>query len=85
MTKEAKEQAKKVPFNHWIFTSPGAMIEATLVCLFILFCCWRICKGNNTATPPIPYSTAPPAPPTVFNLTGWVRLVQDFCAFNNKS
>jgi hypothetical protein len=31
--------AKEVPFNHWIFTSPGAMIGATLVCLFILFCC----------------------------------------------
>jgi hypothetical protein len=39
MTKEAKELAKEVPFNHWIFTSPSAMIGATLVCLFILFCC----------------------------------------------
>ncbi len=43
MTKEAKELAKEVPFNDWIFTSLGAMIGATLVCLFILFCCWRIC------------------------------------------
>ncbi len=42
-TKEAKELAKEVPFNHWIFTALGAMIGATLVCLFILFCCWRIC------------------------------------------
>ncbi len=24
MTKEAKELAKEVPFNHWIFTSPRA-------------------------------------------------------------
>jgi hypothetical protein len=39
MTKEAKELAKEVPFNHWIFTSPGTMIGVTLVCLFILFCC----------------------------------------------
>jgi hypothetical protein len=69
MTKEAKELAKVVPFNHWIFTSPGAMIGATLVCRFILFCCWRICRSNNAATTPVPYPTAPPAPPTVFNMT----------------
>jgi len=69
MTKEAKELAKEVPFNHWIFTSPGAMIGATLVCLFILFCCWRICRSNNAATTPVPYPTAPPAPLTVFNMT----------------
>jgi hypothetical protein len=69
MTKEAKELAKEVPFNQWIFTSPGAMIGATLVCLFILFCCWRICKGNNAATPPVPYPATPLAPQTVFNMT----------------
>jgi hypothetical protein len=69
MTKEAKELAKEVPFNHWIFTSPGAMIGATLVCLFILFCCWRICRSSNVATTPVPYPTAPPAPPTMFNMT----------------
>ena len=68
MTKEAKELAKEVPFNHWIFTSPGAMIGATLVCLFILFCCWRHCRSNTTA-PPTPYPTAPLAPPTIFNMT----------------
>ncbi len=65
MTKEAKELAKEVPFNHWIFISPDAV---TRVCLFILFCCWRLCKSNNTASP-VPYPTAPPAPPTVFNMT----------------
>jgi hypothetical protein len=68
MTKEAKELAKETPFNHWIFNSPGTMIGATLVCLFILFCCWRICRSNTTA-PPTPYPTAPLAPPTVFNMT----------------
>jgi hypothetical protein len=36
MTKEAKELAKEAPFNHWIFTSPRAMIGATLLCLFFL-------------------------------------------------
>jgi hypothetical protein len=67
MSKEAKELAKEVPFNHWIFTSPGAMIGATLVCLFILFCCWRLCRNNNAQ--PAPYPTAPMAPPTVYNMT----------------
>jgi hypothetical protein len=57
MTKEAKELAKEVLFNHWIFTSPGAMIRVTLVCLFILFCCWRLWKGNNMAHP-VTYPTA---------------------------
>ena len=52
MSKEAKELAKEVPFNHWIFTSPGAMIGATLVCLFILFCCWRLCWNNNAQPAP---------------------------------
>jgi hypothetical protein len=68
MSKEAKELAKEVPFNHWIFTSPGAMIGATLACLFILFCCWRLCRNNNNAQP-APYPTAPMAPPTVYNMT----------------
>ena len=68
MSKEAKEQAKEVPFNHWIFTSPGAMIGATLVCLFILFCSWRLCRNNNNAQP-APYPTAPMAPMTVYNMT----------------
>jgi hypothetical protein len=69
MTKEAKELAKEAPFNHWIFTSPGAMIGATLVCLFLLFCCWRLCRNHNAQ--PAPYPTAPPAPPTsmVYNMT----------------
>jgi hypothetical protein len=70
MTKEAKELAKEAPFNHWIFTSPGAMIGATLVCLFILFCCWRVCRDNsNNTAQPVPYPTAPMAPPTVYNMT----------------
>ena len=67
MTKEAKELAKETPFNHWIFTSPGAMIGATLVCLFLLFCCLRMCRNNNAQ--PAPYPTAPMAPPMVYNMT----------------
>ena len=69
MTKEAQELAKEAPFNHWIFTSPGAMIGATLVSLFILFCCWRVCRNNNNNAQPAPYPTAPMAPPTVYNMT----------------
>jgi hypothetical protein len=69
MTKEAKDLAKEAPFNHWIFTSPGAMIGATLVCLFLLLRCWRVCQNNSPAAAPAPYPSAPPAPPTVFNMT----------------
>jgi hypothetical protein len=69
MNKEAKELAKETPFNHWIFTSPGAMIGGTLVCLFMLFCCWRICQNSSPAATPAPYPSAPPGPPTVFNMT----------------
>jgi hypothetical protein len=74
MTKEAKELAKEVPFNHWIFTSPGAMIGATLVCIFLLFCCWRLCRTNGPATPPAPYPSALPVPPTIFNMP--VKLIR---------
>jgi len=69
MTKEAKELAKEMPFNHWIFTSPGAMIGATLVCLFMLFCCWRICHNSSLTATLAMYPSAPPAPHTVFNMT----------------
>jgi hypothetical protein len=43
MTKEAKALAKESILNHWIFTSPGAMIGGMILCLAILFCCWRTC------------------------------------------
>jgi hypothetical protein len=71
MTKEAKELTKETPFNHWIFTSPGAMISATLVCLFLLLCCWRVCQNNSPAAAPAHYPSAlpPPPPQTVFNMT----------------
>jgi hypothetical protein len=69
MSKEAKELAKEAPVNHCIFTTPGAMIGGTLVCLFLLFCCWRVCRSSGPAATPAPYPSAPPAPPTVFNMT----------------
>jgi len=65
MTKEAKE----IPVNHWIFTTPGAMISGALVCPFILFCCWRACCNSGSTPTPGPYLSAPPAPPTIFNMT----------------
>jgi hypothetical protein len=66
MTKEAKAQAQESILSHWIFTSPGAMIGGTILCLAILFCCWRSCTRNNQS--PLPYPPAPLAP-TVFNMT----------------
>ncbi len=41
MTKEIK----KSPVNHRTFTTPGAMIGGAIVCLFLLFCCWRACRS----------------------------------------
>jgi hypothetical protein len=38
---ELQTMTKETPVNHWIFTTPGAMIGGALVCLFMLFCCWR--------------------------------------------
>ncbi len=37
MTKEVKE----IPVNHLTFTTQGAMIGGAIICLFLLFCCWR--------------------------------------------
>ncbi len=70
MTKEAKEN----PVSHWTFTTPGAMISGAFVCLFILFCCWRMCRSSGPTQPPDPCPSAPPAPPTIFNMT--VDLIQ---------
>ena len=63
MTKEAKALAQESILNHWIFTSPGAMIGGTILCLAILFCYWRTCTQKDQA----PYPPAPSAP-TVFNM-----------------
>jgi len=51
--------------SHWIFTSPRAMIGGTILCLAILFCCWKVCTRNQA---PLPYPPASSAP-TVFNMT----------------
>jgi hypothetical protein len=48
MTKEAKE----IPVNHWTFTTPGAMIGGAIVYLFILFCCWRVCRSSGSTLTP---------------------------------
>jgi hypothetical protein len=66
MTKEAKVLAQENILSHWIFTSPGAMIGGTILCLAILFCCWRACTRRDQA--PLPYPSAP-STPTVFNMT----------------
>jgi hypothetical protein len=65
MTKEAKEN----PVNHWTFITPGAMISKAIVCLFILFCCWRMCCSSGPVPTQYPAPSAPPAQPTIFNMT----------------
>jgi hypothetical protein len=66
MTKGAKTLAQESILSHWIFTSPGAIIGGTILCLAILFCCWRACTRRDQAL--LPYPPAPSAP-TVFNMT----------------
>jgi hypothetical protein len=56
MSKEARTVAQEGILSHWIFTSPGAMIGGTILCLAILFCCWKACAWNQA---PLPY---PPTP-----------------------
>ena len=65
MTKEARTTAQEGILSHWIFTSPGAMIGGTILCLAILFYCWKACNRGQT---PLPYPPAPTAP-TVFKMT----------------
>jgi hypothetical protein len=64
MTKEANE----IPVHHWTFTTPAAMISGALVCLFILFCCWRDFRNSGSTPTPGPYPSAPPGLPTIFNM-----------------
>ncbi len=55
MTKGAKTLAQESILSRWIFTSPGAMIGGTILCLAILFCCWRACTRRDQA--PLPSGT----------------------------
>jgi hypothetical protein len=61
MSKEAKELAKEVPFNHWIFTSPGTMIGATPAC--------SIPDGTSGSDNGLQHDSQPHSPlkTTVFN------------------
>jgi hypothetical protein len=65
MTKNAKEN----PVSHWTFATRGAMIGGAIICLFLLFCCWRMCCNSGPAPATYPAPSAPPAPPTIFNMT----------------
>jgi hypothetical protein len=65
LTKDAKEN----PVSQWTFTTTGAMIGAAIVCLFLLFCCWRMCPSSGPMLPAYRAPSAPPAQPTIFNMT----------------
>jgi hypothetical protein len=65
MTKEAKKNT----FDHWTFTTPGAMIGGVVISLLLLFCCWRMCRNFGNNATPYPAPSAPPAPTLVFNRT----------------
>jgi hypothetical protein len=65
MSKEARTVAQEGILSHWIFTSNGAMIGGTILCLALLFCCWKAYTRNQA---PLPYPPALSAP-TVFNMT----------------
>jgi hypothetical protein len=66
---ELKSKAKENATDHWTFTMPGAMIGGTMVCLFLLFCCWRVRCRPGPTSPTYPAPSALPAQPTIFNMT----------------
>jgi hypothetical protein len=39
---ELETMTKENTNNHWTFTTPGTMIRGFIVCVFLLFCCWRM-------------------------------------------
>jgi hypothetical protein len=59
--------AKDNVTNHWNFTTLGAMIGGAIVCLFLLFCSWRVCCHSGPATRD-PAPLARPTQPTIFNM-----------------
>jgi hypothetical protein len=63
MTKEATEEL----INHWIFTTPGAMIGGAIISLLLLFCCWRMCRSSGTNAYLAP--SVPLAPTLILNRT----------------
>jgi hypothetical protein len=46
---ELETMAKENTTDHWTFTTPGAKIRGSIVCLFLLFCCWRACCQSGPA------------------------------------
>ncbi len=66
LIQELETMMKESILSHWIFTSPGAKIGGTILCMVILFCCWRAYARKDQA--PLPYPPVPSAP-TMFNMT----------------
>jgi hypothetical protein len=66
---ELETIAKVNTTNRWTFTTPRAMIRGAIICLFILFCYWKMCRSSGPAPVMHPAPSAPPAHPTIFNMT----------------
>jgi hypothetical protein len=73
----------KAPDNHWIFTSPAAMIGAA-VCLFELgYCIWRCCCRTSTMIQPQPSAPLMPMPTVQTQHAGTIKKMQNNRPRNN--
>jgi len=61
--------AKENITDHWAFKMPGAMFGGSIVCLFLLLCCWRVCCWSGPASSTYTAPSALPVQPTIFNMT----------------
>ena len=66
---ELEAMAKENITDHWTFKMPGAMFGGSIVCLFLLLCCWRVCCWSGPASSTYTAPSALPVQPTIFNMT----------------
>ncbi len=66
---ELETMAKENTIDHWTFMTSNAMTGVSIMCLFILFCCWRVCCWSRPASATNAAHSAPPPQPTILNMT----------------